>query len=141
MSLRILFALILKAYSVCCYFLRMQVLLFVMLGDVVYQNIGDSWFCILFWFLAFLQPSCLQSLFLERVTCAVWWGIFSMSGGEADGLIFRGCRPFSGLVDTHLFSLCFQKDDSFQGLRVSHGLREEVLYIYNFFFSCYTGGL
>ena len=57
-----------------------------------------------------------------------------MSGGEADGLIFRGCRPFSGLVDTHLFSLCFQKDDSFQGLRVSHGLREEVLYIYNFFF-------
>ena len=63
-----------------------------------------------------------------------------MSGG-----IFRGCRPFSGLVDTHLFSLCFQKDDSFQGLRVSHGLQEEVLYIYIilfiYLFFHYTGGL
>ena len=58
--------------------------------------------------------------------------------GGADGLIFRACRPFSGLVDICFFSLCFKKDDSFQSLRVSHGLGEEVLfiyiYIYFFFF-------
>ena len=65
--------------------------------------------------------------------------------GGADGLIFRACRPFSGLVDICFFSLCFKKDDSFQSLRVSHGLGEEVLfiyiYIYIFFFFGYIGGL